>query len=355
MPTHQPIFEQSGGFLECHASTLVQIGPDDFLAAWFAGTKEKNPDTGIWGSTCRNGKWSEPRLLQKINGEAHWNPVLHREETTGRVHLWFKAWPTIPGWKTFHTTSDDQGETWRTPEPFLEADYPLPRGPVKNKLIVLSDGTWVNGFSDEIKVAKPSDGVVTSRTTKSGEEWRLYTERSTDGGKTWEPWTQIAIDHSVIINGGAIQPTLWESRPGHVHLLARTTAGFMGRSDSTDAGRTWSPLRLTDMPNNNSGLDLSRLKDGTLALMCNPVQGNWAARSPLSLLLSHDNGETWTHRLDLETEKGEFSYPAIITTSDGGLAVTYTWNRRKISFWRGSAADVPQVSQAFQLQESVAR
>jgi predicted neuraminidase len=88
-----------------------------------------------------------------------------------------------------------------------------------------------------------------------------------------------------------------------------------------------------DLPHNNSGIDLARLSDGTLVLACNPVAGGRDARTPLSLLFSRDEGATWTARIDVETGPGEFSYPAVIASGDG-LALCYTWNRRRIAFLR---------------------
>lgn len=41
----------------------------------------------------------------------------------------------------------------------------------------------------------------------------------------------------------------------------------------------------------------------------------------------------WPHlqaALDLETERGELSYPAVICTADGKAHVTYTWKRKKM-------------------------
>ena len=116
-------------------------------------------------------------------------------------------------------------------------------------------------------------------------------------------------------------------------MLMRSTCGYICRSDSQDYGRTWSKIRKTDLPNNNSGLDLARLYDGTLALVCTPVSER--IRTPLSVLLSADNGQTWPQRLDIETDSGEFSYPAIIPTQVG-MAITYTWKRERIAFWLGS-------------------
>ena len=96
-------------------------------------------------------------------------------------------------------------------------------------------------------------------------------------------------------------------------------------------------MLATPLPNNNSGLDLVHIGGGRLVLACNPVAGNWSRRTPISLLGSTDNGETWSRLLDLETGEGEFSYPAIIAAG-GKLHVTYTWNRKNIIYCRLSLA-----------------
>jgi len=46
---------------------------------------------------------------------------------------------------------------------------------------------------------------------------------------------------------------------------------------------------------------------------------------------SADAGRAWTPVVTLETEPGEFSYPAIIQAADGRVHLTYTWNRKKIA------------------------
>ena len=90
----------------------------------------------------------------------------------------------------------------------------------------------------------------------------------------------------------------------------------------------------TDLPNNNSGIAVARLHDGRLALVWNPVEGDWAARTPLRLSVSADHGRTWTTSRDLAEGPGEFSYPAIIATRDGAV-VTWTDRRSAIATWRG--------------------
>jgi predicted neuraminidase len=128
---------------------------------------------------------------------------------------------------------------------------------------------------------------------------------------------------------GVIQPTVWEYAPGRLKMLMRATqrVGFVCSACSDDYGRTWSAASRTDIPCPNSGLDAVRLADGRIVLACNPIP---EGRTPLSLLMSEDNGDSWPWRLDLETEPGEYSYPSIIQASDGKIHVVYTYRRMHI-------------------------
>ena len=306
------IFAEERSFLSCHASSLVELADGGFLVVWFGGTRESADDVAIWSAhRSGTGVWSAPRLVAKVEESAHWNPVIFRAGD-GRVHLWFKVGPKIPTWRTYTAISDDGGESWSAPTPLVPGDEGG-RGPVKNKPILLSDGAWLAGASLE-----------------TATHWDAFVDRSEDGGTTWQRTPLISLDRGQCAGKGVIQPTLWESVPGQVHMLLRSTGGRVCRSDSTDRGRTWSEIVPIDLPNNNSGLDVARLADGRLALICNPVESR--ERTPLSLLFSADNGQSWPERIDLETEPGEYSYPAIIPTADGGLAVSYTWRRERIAW-----------------------
>ena len=315
------VFGDDRPFPQCHASTLVRNDNGSFVVAWFGGTKEKDDDVGIWVSVGRAGSWSAPKEVAKIREDPHWNPVLHRTKD-GKIYLFFKVGKEISHWETWVQTSDDNGATWSEAYELVKGDKGG-RGPVKNKLIELSDGTWLAGASIE-----PGP-------------WEVMLDRSEDGGKTWSAGKKLDIDTISIKGKGAIQPTLWESEPGKVHMLVRTGGGVIGRSDSEDGGRTWSTIVATSLPNPNSGIDLTRLPDGTLALMYNPDNKNWGSRSPISLALSYDNGVTWPDVIDIDAgdKEDEFSYPAIISWGDS-IATTYTWNRQKVAFWSGTKEDV---------------
>jgi len=324
--TREFAFGEERPFAQCHASSLVRLPNNGFLIAYFGGTREKHPDVGIWLSERRQGAWMPPRLAAKLSDEPHWNPVLF-QSPAGPLILYFKIGPSPYAWRTWMMHSRDEGRTWSAPAELISGDG-IARGPVRCKPIVLADGTVLAPGSDE--------------SAKDGRHvWRAFIDRSDDGGFTFQPGPLLPLDPEKIPGLGVIQPTLWESRPGTVHMLLRSTCGRMCRSDSTDGGRNWSEMEAIDLPNNNKGVDVTLLADGRLALICNPIgkpeDGN---HTPLSILLSSDNGRSWTHRRDLETDPGEYIYPAIIPT-EVGMAVSYTWRRERIAFWQGSVESIP--------------
>lgn len=311
------VFEDDQPFAQCHASTLIRTDDNRFLVAWFGGTREKNDDVGIWLSKGTPGAWSRPIEIAKVREDAHWNPVLFKTPSGGII-LFFKVGKVIDQWETWYMVSEDNGNSWTDATVLVPGDKGG-RGPVRNRPIVLSDGSWLAPASNESK------GV-----------WNAFTDRSEDNGKTWTATPFIPIDRNVIPEEGVIQPTLWESAPGSVHMLLRSSSGSICRSDSKDYGRTWSQVYKTDLPNNNSAIDLTRLSDGALVLAFNPVEDNWGARRPISVAVSSDNGLTWSRPTDIESgeEGDEFSYPSVTNYGDT-VAGTYTWKRKRIAFWVG--------------------
>ena len=64
---------------------------------------------------------------------------------------------------------------------------------------------------------------------------------------------------------------------------------------------------------------MTYLHNGNIALVYNDTQ---RGRTPLTVALSTDEGETWEYKQHLETEAGEYSYPAIIQAHDGVIHIT---------------------------------
>lgn len=304
----------------CHASTVLALKDGAIGAAWFGGTGEGKDDVDIWFARRALGKWSKPICISADKEVPHWNPVLfQKDEDT--VVLFFKVGKKIAFWQTYFVESNDCGLTWSAPQELVPGDTTGGRGPVKNKAIRLSNG----------RILAPSS-------TEQDHDWRCFIDYSDDDLKSWNRTDFVERPTRYRKTVGMIQPSLWESEPGKVHMLVRSDRCFIYRADSEDYGSTWSPAYKTGLFNNNSGLDVVRTQDGRLFLVSNPVRKNWGERTPLTVVCSEDNGLTWDMGAVLESMPGEYSYPAIVSNGKE-LLITYTWNRKKICFAKIKASD----------------
>ncbi|WP_129717680.1 exo-alpha-sialidase [Pedobacter sp. SYP-B3415] len=301
---------ESAPFPSCHSATIAET-PAGLVAAYFGGTKERAPDVEIYISRQENGKWLPPvSVADGVQPDGKrlptWNPVLY-QVPRGELMLFYKIGPKPSEWWGMLKRSTDGGKTW-------SAAVRLPVGnigPVKNKPVLLNNG----------QLLAPS--------SREGNGWTLHIESTADAGKTWRnigPLNRNGLD--------AIQPSVLIHKNGKLQLLARSRNRALVESWSDDLGETWSPLAKTSLPNNNSGTDAVSLADGRHVLVYNHVlpPGELAKgpRTPLNVSVSKD-GRQWFAALILEDSPvSQYSYPAVIQTSDGMLHFIYTWRRQKI-------------------------
>lgn len=289
---------------ECHASTIEET-PDGLVAAWFGGTREKDPDVGIWVARHRDGAWTKP--VEVVNGvqpdgtrHPCWNPVLFQPQQ-GPLLLFYKVGPSPSTWWGMLTTSLDGGTTWTAPVRLPDGIF----GPIKNKPVMLPDGRLLCGVSTE------------------DQGWRVHMEATSDLGRTWQR-TEALNDIKTL---EAIQPTILEHGNGRLQILCRGKGtGRIVEGWSEDGGKNWTALTTIDLPNPNSGIDAVTLRDGRHLLVYNHTP---RGRSPLNAAVSAD-GRRWFAAAVLEDTPGEYSYPAVIQTSDGLVHVTYTWKRQRV-------------------------
>ena len=303
---------------ECHASTIAETPTHALVAAWFGGTKERNPDVGIWVTREEKGRWlsavevangiqpSGPRLPT-------WNPVLF-QPPGGPLVLFYKVGSSPSTWWGMTMTSADGGISWSQPRKLPDGIL----GPIKNKPVVLTDGAWLAGSSTE--------GGPTG--------WRVHFELSRDAGQTWQ--LIGPVDRGGDSGLAAIQPSILFHGDGRLQALCRTSNGVVATTWSHDKGKTWSALARTDLPNPNSGTDALTLADGRQLLVYNhsagpPENPSKGKRYPLDVAVSTD-GVTWRRVLTLESEPigNGYAYPAVIQSASGLVHVTYTWDRKMI-------------------------
>jgi predicted neuraminidase len=301
---------ETAPFPQCHASTICET-KTGLVSAWFGGTQEKNPDVGIWLARHEGKSWTPP--VEVANGvqdekSRHpcWNPVLYQMPDEPLL-LFYKVGPSPSTWWGMLIRSTDAGKTWSKPERLPDEIA----GPIKNKPVVLADGRLLCGSSTEDK------------------GWRVHMEWTSDAGKTWE--RTPALNSGQLV--GAIQPTIFRHGEKLQILCRNRLPTTILQSWSDDGGKTWSDLEATELPHPGSGIDGVTLASdssgglrGKHLLVYNHTH---RGRSPLNLALS-DDGKAWQAALVLESDPGEYSYPAIIQTADGLVHITYTWKRQRV-------------------------
>jgi predicted neuraminidase len=290
---------------ECHAAAVCELPGGVLMAAWYAGAYETALDVAIYASHKAPGEtWSEPRMIVNTPGYSEGNPTLY-VDSQGTLWL-FYATIRGKGWHTCelkYTRSQNGGHDWEPPVMLREEWGWM----TSNKPITLEDGAILLPLYEERGAA--------------------FTLRSEDGGASW------SASNLVKTPWGVIQPALAARPDGTIQMYLRTyepesQERTVWRSVSGDGGRSWGAPRRVCLPNPNARVDVQSLRSGTIAIAFNDTP---LGRSPLTLALSEDEGESWPWRVDVETDAAEFSYPAMIESSDGLCHLVYTHRRVNIA------------------------
>jgi predicted neuraminidase len=303
---------------EVHAAAIEFRRDGLPMAVWFGGKREGAADVSVWFSVREPDGWTDPRpIFDRISIRRDLrrhirrigNPLLARD---GRGNLWLHVVTTSAGgWSASalnSAVSTDEGETWsrvrrHVSAPFLNLGTLL-RAPV----VHFTDGRvglpayheFFGRFGDLLVL--DHDGAVAGRRRMS---WGRH----------------------------HIQPAIAPLSPTRAVALFReltTPPGRVARSETTDGGRTWTPLEATGLPNPNSGLAVLGLGGETLLVAYNDHE---TSRQSLALALSDDAGRTFRKvRVVMKSHNkwARFAYPALARRPDGRIQMVYTWNRRRI-------------------------
>ena len=300
-----------------HASTLAELADGRIALAWYAGAAEGSTDAEIWFSTRDASGWSPPRVIATRADTAAatgtvvrkiGNPVLHASGS--RLDLWYVT-VSIGGWSgaaISHKTSDDGGVSWC---PAVK----LTTSPLFNM------GTLVRTSP----VAMRDGGLGLP----------VYHEMFGQHGEWLRIGPRGRVLAKVRIPGSALQPAVAAIDGKEALVLARSAEKANGvvMADSTaDGGATWQQVVPPPIANDNTSLNLLRLQSGRLLLAANAIRGR--DRSVLQLFLSDDKGASWKVSRVIEDDpnvNAEYSYPALLQTTDGRIHMTYSYHAKVIA------------------------
>jgi len=351
--------------VQVHAANLMTLPDGTLGCVWFGGTQEGVPDISIWFSRLVDDTWTPAEQLSDDGARSEQNPVLFPAPDGSLWLLWTAQHAGDQDSAEVRCrVSPDSGATWgetRTLFPATSTGGVFVRQPV----VVLPSGRWLL--------------PVFSCVTVPGQKWVGDVDTSSvmvsdDAGATWR---EVAVPAST----GCVHMDVVPVEGGLAAFYRSRWADWVYRSTSADDGDTWTAPVPTELPNNNSSIQVTALADGRLAMVLNPTQAGpdtprrlslydeiddsglaseqgaaepvvddgerhafWGTpRAPMTLALSADGGVTWPDRRDVETGDGyclsnnsrdgvnrELSYPSVHQTPDGALHLAFTYHRTAI-------------------------
>ncbi|WP_017347632.1 sialidase family protein [Pantoea sp. A4] len=348
-----------------HAANLLPLPDGDVLCVWFGGTQEGIADISVWCSRLSKGsqQWSAAEKLSDDPTRSEQNPVLFLDPDNILWLMWTaqKSGNQDTAIVRFRQSSDF-GRSWGPIATLLDQPGTFIRQPV----VVLPNGNWLL--------------PVFYCTINPGEKWvgnhdTSAVKISSDKGQSWR---DVAVPDSL----GCVHMNITLLADGSLLALYRSRwADHIYQSRSQDGGESWSAPQPLNLPNNNSSIQVTTLRNGHLALVFNAMSAAdaterrlslydeiedeedevavavepvvhtgrtafWGApRAPMTLAISTDGGLSWPWQRNLDEGDGycmtnnsqqklnrEFSYPSIKQGINGELHIAYTYFRQAIKY-----------------------
>ena len=304
------VFESIPDRVGHHGATLALLDDGRLMTAWYSyrGPEELDGASIFIAFKDSNATdWSAPMEVPNLPSPAA-NPLLIVRDERVKLffaHAPFQWWSSSVGL----TESDDAGASWSAARQLA-----LPAGAnLRNPPIQLGNGTtllpaysdfWLNAL--------------------------MLRDTDTDGA-TWNVNAVYGPDEDILL-----QPAVVELSDGTLLMAGRNRGGgSVLYATSADRGVTWTRAQRGNLPNPDSAVALTQLRDGRLLIIFNDSD---TQRTPLVAMVSSDDGVSWSGRTVLVDGAGAFSYPSVVQTSDGVLHVMYSQNRDRIVYqtWRVS-------------------
>lgn len=330
-----PIFERSEQYPFSLEGLVIPLQCGDLFATFTTGgTAEPRIEnvTVMARSSDGGHTWSKPTILFAHSSKGVFSTALYEHEGIIRIYLNTYRNDTnfAEDMQSYYSESYDGGMTFTTPRSLPNCINNVHiKQAVWNGNRLLLPFSWREVEGEEWCV--PTKQLGSKAAIVAGKEskqtilrdniplqdcfsiWHRWGFENTneyvgvmisdDGGKTYRIRGRL---------GGAVrhlcEPTLAVLQDGTLLMYIRSNvekAIFASRS--MDSGETWLNLEKLDIPTPITKVRLYTRKNGDLLLLHNP---SMISRSPLSLWISHDQGNTWAEKYDLVSDtEHPLAYP----------------------------------------------
>lgn len=300
-----------------HPVRIEALANGDLYVVYYGGEGEYATDTGVFGSRLKQGsrKWTVPKRIAHDPFRSLGNGVIW-QAPDGLVWLFYvvrygETWSTS---RVQAKVSKDNAETWSDAFPLVSEEGMM----VCNKPILLHNGDYLlplyfeGGHNPEFTGADSSGLFLHYDVTKK--EWK-QTGRIRSATGNIQPVAVEVSDNFLVAycrRGGGYEPT---------------TNGWLVRAESRDGGWTWSEGVNSQFKNPNSAVDFIKLRSGNLLLVFNDSMND---RTPLTVALSADGGQTWPWQRNVAEGPYDYAYPMAVQTRDGKIHLVFTSHERTI-------------------------
>jgi predicted neuraminidase len=227
----------------------------------------------------------------------------------GHIGLFYLRKNSLEDCRPVLRISTDEGQSWSEPIdiiPDREIGYYILNN---DRVIQLQSGRLI------VPVAQHN--------APQRKEWSAYGHimcyLSDDNGRTWHRSTTV-LSPTYTESGDTImmqEPGVVELSDGRILMWTRTDKGSQYISFSTSAGKTWTAVKPGSLTSPRAPASLKRIpQTGDLLYIWNdnykPFEGHKGKRTPLSLAISENEGQTWNKVMDIENHPNtDFHYTAI--------------------------------------------
>ena len=259
--------------------------------------------------------WGSPRVLQKNVGKRNVMSVTLRRigaplrENTA-IGLFYLKKNSFADLDVYFRVSRDEAATFG--KPVLVSDAPGYHVMNNDRVTRLTSG----------RLLAP---VASTKDVRRVNHFVSFCFISDDQGQTWRKG-KGQVDYA---KRGAMEPEVLELDDGRLMMILRTQLGHIAVSYSRDGGETWAKAKPWNVRAPEAPATLRRIPStGDLLLIWNDVYtkgaGHGGKRTPLTAAVSSDEGRSWKHRRNLETDKDHtYAYTSVAFVQGRALLSYY--------------------------------